>query len=68
MTDASGNGNGKGTPEVIGVRRGMFGAEGTGDTSGYGRLIRPDRGFQAALPVFRVGPPGPGMANCGRYC
>jgi NADH-quinone oxidoreductase subunit C len=26
--------------EVIGVRRGMFGAEGTGDTSGYGRLIR----------------------------
>ena len=37
MTDASG----KGTPEVIGVRRGMFGAEGTGDTSGYGRLIRP---------------------------
>ena len=33
--------NGKGTPEVIGVRRGMFGAEGTGDTSGYGRLVRP---------------------------
>lgn len=28
-------------PEVIGVRRGMFGAKGTGDTSGYGRLIRP---------------------------
>ena len=28
-------------PEVIGVRRGMFGAEGSGDTSGYGRLIRP---------------------------
>lgn len=27
--------------EVIGVRRGMFGAEGSGDTSGYGRLVRP---------------------------
>lgn len=26
--------------EVIGVRRGMFGVSGTGDTSGYGRLIR----------------------------
>ncbi len=32
-------------PEVIGVRRGMFGARGTGDTSGYGRLIR-----EVALP------------------
>ena len=29
------------TPEVIGVRRGMFGAKGSGDTSGYGRLVRP---------------------------
>jgi NADH-quinone oxidoreductase subunit C len=28
-------------PEVIGVRRGMFGANGSGDTSGYGRLVRP---------------------------
>jgi NADH-quinone oxidoreductase subunit C len=28
-------------PEVIGLRRGMFGAKGSGDTSGYGRLIRP---------------------------
>lgn len=27
-------------PEVIGVRRGMFGAKGSGDTSGYGGLIR----------------------------
>ncbi|MET7770632.1 NADH-quinone oxidoreductase subunit C [Nocardia sp. NPDC005366] len=27
--------------EVIGVRRGMFGISGTGDTSGYGRLVRP---------------------------
>jgi NADH-quinone oxidoreductase subunit C len=26
--------------EVIGVRRGMFGARGSGDTSGYGRLVR----------------------------
>ena len=23
------------------MRRGMFGAKGTGDTSGYGRLVRP---------------------------
>lgn len=29
------------TPEIIGVRRGMFGAKGSGDTSGYGRLVRP---------------------------
>jgi NADH-quinone oxidoreductase subunit C len=28
-------------PETIEVRRGMFGADGTGDTSGYGRLVRP---------------------------
>ncbi|KWX68687.1 NADH-quinone oxidoreductase subunit C [Mycobacterium sp. NAZ190054] len=33
--------NGDARPEVIGVRRGMFGANGSGDTSGYGRLIRP---------------------------
>lgn len=26
--------------EVIGVRRGMFGVSGSGDTSGYGRLVR----------------------------
>ncbi|MGH3678489.1 MAG: NADH-quinone oxidoreductase subunit C [Mycobacterium sp.] len=26
--------------EVVGVRRGMFGPAGTGDTSGYGRLVR----------------------------
>lgn len=31
--------------EVIEVRRGMFGARGTGDTSGYGRLVR-----EVALP------------------
>ncbi|WP_242676918.1 NADH-quinone oxidoreductase subunit C [Rhodococcus sp. ABRD24] len=27
--------------ELIGVRHGMFGAAGSGDTSGYGRLVRP---------------------------
>ncbi|MCE5288178.1 MAG: NADH-quinone oxidoreductase subunit C [Nocardiaceae bacterium] len=27
--------------EVIGTRRGMFGISGSGDTSGYGRLVRP---------------------------
>jgi NADH-quinone oxidoreductase subunit C len=38
----SGNGsNGSDAPEVITVRRGMFGAKGSGDTSGYGRLVRP---------------------------
>ena len=26
--------------EAVGVRRGMFGATDTGDTSGYGRLVR----------------------------
>jgi NADH-quinone oxidoreductase subunit C len=26
--------------EVVDIRRGMFGVEGTGDTSGYGRLVR----------------------------
>ena len=28
-------------PEVVGVRHGMFGADGTGDTSGYGGLVSP---------------------------
>ena len=28
-------------PEVVEVRRGMFGVEGSGDTSGYGGLVRP---------------------------
>ncbi|WP_137724872.1 NADH-quinone oxidoreductase subunit C [Prescottella subtropica] len=27
--------------EMIGLRQGMFGVTGTGDTSGYGRLVRP---------------------------
>ncbi|HEX2286084.1 MAG TPA: NADH-quinone oxidoreductase subunit C [Mycobacterium sp.] len=33
--------NVNGDREVIGVRRGMFGVRDTGDTSGYGRLVRP---------------------------
>ena len=37
---ASANGGKRRCQEVVGVRRGMFGAEGTGDTSGYGRLVR----------------------------
>ncbi|WP_037574975.1 NADH-quinone oxidoreductase subunit C [Phaeacidiphilus oryzae] len=32
---------GAGEPEVIGVRRGMFGARDGGDTSGYGGLVQP---------------------------
>lgn len=42
MTEENGtNGTGaQGNPEVIGVRRGSFGVTGTGDTSGYGRLLR----------------------------
>ncbi|MFI6000611.1 NADH-quinone oxidoreductase subunit C [Streptomyces sp. NPDC051366] len=46
-TDDNGNGNNvpaprgsAGGPEVIGVRKGMFGAGGSGDTSGYGGLRR----------------------------
>ena len=37
MTAANGN---QENQEVVGVRHGMFGPEGTGDTSGYGRLVR----------------------------
>ncbi|ODR15865.1 NADH-quinone oxidoreductase subunit C, partial [Mycolicibacterium porcinum] len=41
MSTANGNNTSTGQgPEVIGTRRGMFGASGTGDTSGYGRLVR----------------------------
>ena len=49
--DHNGNGNGNGSNgnghghEVIGTRRGMFGVKGSGDTSGYGRLVR-----EVALP------------------
>ncbi|OMC41205.1 NADH-quinone oxidoreductase subunit C [Mycobacterium sp. GA-1841] len=41
MSTPNGNGTDTGGGEVIGTRRGMFGAAGTGDTSGYGRLVRP---------------------------
>ncbi len=34
-------GGGAATFEVVGVREGMFGVDGTGDTSGYGGLRRP---------------------------
>jgi NADH-quinone oxidoreductase subunit C len=37
----TGSPNADGDREVIGVRRGMFGVRDTGDTSGYGRLVRP---------------------------
>ncbi|MGE2834777.1 NADH-quinone oxidoreductase subunit C [Mycobacterium sp. SMC-4] len=37
MTEQNGDLHG----ELIAVRRGMFGARGSGDTSGYGRLVRP---------------------------
>jgi NADH-quinone oxidoreductase subunit C len=39
--------------ETIGVRRGMFGIQGTGDTSGYGRLVR-----EVSLPVSSPRPYG----------
>ncbi|HET7740156.1 MAG TPA: NADH-quinone oxidoreductase subunit C, partial [Mycobacterium sp.] len=47
MTESNGTTNGTGTGsrdaagrEVIDTRRGMFGVSGSGDTSGYGRLVR----------------------------
>src|SRR5215204_5762264 len=40
VTENSGGQADLNPPEVIGVRRGMFGATGSGDTSGYGRLVR----------------------------
>ena len=39
--------------EVINVRRGMFGASGSGDTSGYGRLVR-----EVTLPASSPRPYG----------
>ncbi|MCJ1679302.1 NADH-quinone oxidoreductase subunit C [Streptomyces sp. APSN-46.1] len=42
-------------PEVIGVRKGMFGANNGGDTSGYGRLVR------------TVALPGPSLRPYGSY-
>ncbi|MFS0901073.1 NADH-quinone oxidoreductase subunit C [Mycolicibacterium litorale] len=41
MTDPDPTRTGPSDPEIIGVRRGMFGVRDSGDTSGYGRLIRP---------------------------
>ncbi|CAM3678851.1 NADH-quinone oxidoreductase subunit C [Smaragdicoccus niigatensis] len=35
------SGEGSAKDEAIGTRRGMFGISGSGDTSGYGRLVRP---------------------------
>ncbi|HNA97835.1 MAG TPA: NADH-quinone oxidoreductase subunit C [Marmoricola sp.] len=40
-------------PEVIGVRRGMFGVQDAGDTSGYGGLIKP-----TIMPAASDGPYG----------
>ncbi len=40
-------------PEVVGVRHGMFGAAGSGDTSGYGGLVRP-----VAMPGGTIRPYG----------
>ncbi|MGV9666239.1 NADH-quinone oxidoreductase subunit C [Nocardia niigatensis] len=40
--------------EVIGVRKGMFGVSGTGDTSGYGRLVR-----TVSMPGGTPAPYGP---------
>ncbi len=42
-----------GDPEVIGRGRGMFGVAGSGDTSGYGRLVR-----EVALPASTPRPYG----------
>jgi NADH-quinone oxidoreductase subunit C len=47
------HGNEETSPEVIGVREGMFGVAGTGDTSGYGRLLR-----EVALPGASARPYG----------
>ncbi|MDP9167980.1 MAG: NADH-quinone oxidoreductase subunit C [Actinomycetota bacterium] len=45
MTGTNGDGARPDGPEKIGQRRGMFGVKGSGDTSGYGRLVR-----EVALP------------------
>lgn len=39
-------------PEVIAVRHGMFGVSGTGDTSGYGRLVRTVQLPGASAPPY----------------
>ncbi|HET7386539.1 MAG TPA: NADH-quinone oxidoreductase subunit C [Nocardioidaceae bacterium] len=38
--------------EVVGVRHGMFGVTGSGDTSGYGGLVRPVVMPSASLPPY----------------
>ncbi len=56
MTDADGTdgtNEATGSSEVIGVRRGMFGVSGSGDTSGYGRLVR-----EVAMPAGSPRPYG----------
>jgi NADH-quinone oxidoreductase subunit C len=53
MTGADGNGARSDGPEKIGQRRGMFGVTGSGDTSGYGRLVR-----DVALPAGSPRPYG----------
>ncbi|MEB3022714.1 NADH-quinone oxidoreductase subunit C [[Mycobacterium] crassicus] len=46
MSEGTADGDGRdGTEDVIKVRRGLFGAAGSGDTSGYGHLVT-----EAALP------------------
>lgn len=47
------SGQQQGGGEVIGVRHGLFGAHGSGDTSGYGRLVQP-----ITLPVSSPRPYG----------
>jgi NADH-quinone oxidoreductase subunit C len=42
----------EGTTEVLAVRKGMFGVQGTGDTSGYGGLTRTIQFPGAAQPPF----------------
>ena len=57
-------------PEVVGVRHGMFGVKGSGDTSGYGGLVRPSRCPAAPAPVRGLvrrgrGRPGRGARAAG---
>jgi NADH-quinone oxidoreductase subunit C len=39
-TNGNGDNGDKAAKETVGVRHGMFGPKGSGDTSGYGRLVR----------------------------
>ena len=56
--------------EIIGERRGMFGVHGSGDTSGYGRLVREvgracrGRPGQGLIPAqVHHAPPGGGECD-----